>query len=566
LFVDSVYSLPRTRADRTLAPAVGADAVVAIGILGVALLVGLATAGHYGLTVDEFNTDDYGPKALAWYLSGGSDRSHFETVEQFLWYYGPWHQMLTAIVQSLRLTDPITVRHAMTFVAGLAGLAALVPIARLSVGGWAGTIAIALCLLTGYLYGSLFFTPIDVPFLAAMCWATFAILLMARHEVPSWPATVAAGMLTGLAMATRTGGIITHVYLAGAMALCALEVVICRRGAAAQPLAQIVARTLAAMALAWITMIALWPWLQVGNPFRQFAIAYVHFTNNPMTFSFPSWGVDVTTNALPWHYIPGQLLARLPEGFLLLLGVGSVVALVTAVRFVRATVIRFAQRGTAGLAAPALMLARSRRTLLVIAAAIVPVGFVIVTGATHYDGIRHILFVIPMLAVLAGAAALLLIRLLRRFPLLAATAVVAAAIHVAVTAVTLARLHPLEYVAMNSLAGGTEGAADRFELDYWAAAAAVALRQLEDRLDHDASGRFAARPPRVLVCIANREWVADKMFRRNWVAVTDPAEADFIIATERWDCGIDRKLAPIDEVKRAGVAFARIYDTGGRVN
>jgi hypothetical protein len=192
---------------------VGAEVILAAGLLSIALVVGLATAGHYGLTVDEFNTDDYGPKALAWYLSGGTDRSHFETVEEFLWYYGPWHQILTAIVQSLGVAGPITVRHAVTFLVGLAGLAALVPIARLSVGRWAGPIAIALCLLTGYFYGSLFSTPIDVPFMAAMSWATCAILLMARHDVPTWPATVAAGLLTGLAMATRTGGIIAHAYL-----------------------------------------------------------------------------------------------------------------------------------------------------------------------------------------------------------------------------------------------------------------------------------------------------------------------------------------------------------------
>jgi hypothetical protein len=544
----------------------GAEVILAAGLLGIALVVGLATAGHYGLTVDEFNTDDYGPKALAWYLSGGTDRSHFETVEEFLWYYGPWHQILTAIVQSLGLTDPITVRHAMTFLTGLAGLAALVPIARLSVGRWAGPIAIALCLLTGYFYGSLFFTPIDVPFMAAMSWATCAILLMARHDVPTWPATVAAGLLTGLAMATRTGGIITHAYLIGAMTLCALDVTIRRPGAAAQPLARIALRTLAAMALAWITMIALWPWLQVGNPLRQFAIAYGHFTHNPMVFGFPSWGEVVMTNALPWHYIPGQFLARLPEGFLLLLAIGLAVGLATAARFAFATLRRFQQRGSEGLKAPALVLTRARGTLLVLAAALVPIGFVIVTQATHYDGVRHLLFVIPMLAVLAGGAALRLVPFLRKFPLVAATAAVAAAAHIGVTAVTLAKLHPLEYVAMNSLAGGTAGAADRFELDYWAVAASEALRRLEHRLDRDASGRFAARRPRVLVCITHREWVADRLFRRNWVVVTDPAEADFIITSERWDCGIGGKMAPIDEVKRAGVAFARVYDTRARVN
>jgi hypothetical protein len=33
-------------------------------------VVGLATAPDHALTVDEFNTDDYGRKALAWYPGG----------------------------------------------------------------------------------------------------------------------------------------------------------------------------------------------------------------------------------------------------------------------------------------------------------------------------------------------------------------------------------------------------------------------------------------------------------------------------------------------------------------
>ena len=533
--------------------------VVGVGLLAAALVIGLATARDYGLTVDEFNTDDYGPKALAWYTSGGTDRSHFETVEPFLWYYGPWHQILTAVLQSSQLIDPFTARHAMTFLAGLAALAALIPIARMSVGGWAGPIAIGLCLTTGYFYGSLFFTPIDVPFMAAMTWAIYAILLMARREVPAWPATIAAGVLTGLAMSTRPGGIITHAYLIGAMALVALEVVVRHRRAAAQLLARIAGRTTAAIAIAWITMIALWPWLQIGDPVRQFAIAYVHFTNNPMAFRFWSWGEEVMTNALPWHYIPGQLLARLPEAFLLLLGMAFLLATVAAVRFAHATIVRVRERGSNGLAAPALLLARSRATLLVIAAAIVPVGFVILTRATHYDGIRHVLFVIPMLAILAGGTVLRLAPLLRKFPLIAATAVAAAAVHAGITVATLSTLHPLEYVAMNSLAGGTRGAAGRFELDYWSVAATEALRSLERRLDNDAAGRFTTSPPHVLVCITNREWLADRLFRRNWVLVTEIGQADFIITTERWDCELGDRFEPIEEVRRDDVTFARIY-------
>jgi len=58
--------------------------------------------------------------------------------------------------------------------------------------------------VTGYLYGSLFFTPIDVPFLAAMTWATLAIIVVTRQVLPSWRMTVVAGVLTGLALGTRT--------------------------------------------------------------------------------------------------------------------------------------------------------------------------------------------------------------------------------------------------------------------------------------------------------------------------------------------------------------------------
>ncbi|MGZ3310884.1 MAG: hypothetical protein ACXU8R_20435, partial [Xanthobacteraceae bacterium] len=276
--------------------AVDAEVVAAAALLGGVVVVGLATASDYGLTVDEFNTDDYGPKALAWYTSGFNDRSHFETVEFSLWYYGPWFHMLTAYLQSFDWADRITVRHAMTFLVGLAGVAALLPLGRIAIGRWAGLAAVVLCLMTGYLYGSLFVTPIDVPFLAAMTWATLAIVLMTRRMLPSWPATAVVGLLTGLAIATRTGGIITHAYLFGAMLLCVAEFWT-RHGLRLRYLLQIGARYVAVVALAWATAIALWPWLQTGNPWAQFRVALVHFATIPMSYEFPSWGQRLWTDA-----------------------------------------------------------------------------------------------------------------------------------------------------------------------------------------------------------------------------------------------------------------------------
>ena len=80
-----------------------------------------------------------------------------------------------------------------------------------------------------------------------------------------------------------------------------------------------------------------------------------------------------------------------------------------------------------------------------------PIGFLIAQRAIIYDGIRHVLFVIPMLAVLAGAGMRALLPLLRRAPSIAA---VAGGAYAGSIVITLAVLHPLEYVAMNALAGG----------------------------------------------------------------------------------------------------------------
>src|SRR5262249_12229522 len=135
----------------------------------------------------------------------------------------------------------------------------------------------------------------------------------------------------------------------------------------------------------------------------------------------------------------------------------------------------------AALRSAALELAQRRGILVVCAAVVLPAGFLILQHATMYDGIRHVLFVIPMLAVLAGGGMVALLPLLRRAPVVSA---ITAGAYVGSVLLTLVALHPLEYVALNALAGGTRAAQEKFESDYWSVAATVALR-LERRLDYD---------------------------------------------------------------------------------
>jgi hypothetical protein len=59
------------------------------------------------------------------------------------------------------------------------GTAALPPFGRLA----AGRFIAAVLRTTGYLYGHLFFTPNDIPFLAAMTQATLAIVATSKRAI-----------------------------------------------------------------------------------------------------------------------------------------------------------------------------------------------------------------------------------------------------------------------------------------------------------------------------------------------------------------------------------------------
>jgi hypothetical protein len=389
-----------------------------------------------------------------------------------------------------------------------------------------------------------------------MTWATLAILLMARHLLPTWRATIAAGLLTGLAIGTRTGGIITHVYVLGALCLCAVQFAAERGRPSSRYLLQLAARFGAVVALGWLTAIALWPWLQLGNPFEQFKIALLHFATISTVFEFTHWGEHIWTNALPPSYIPGQLAARLPEAFLGLLGVAFAYAAARAIILARNLSGTWGLDRNGALQTVALALSTKRAMIVICAAVVLPIAFLIVQRATLYDAIRHVMFVIPMLAVVAGAGMTLLLPLLRRAPAISA---VVGGVYVGNTIMILAVLHPLQYIVMNAFAGGIRGAYGRFELDYLTVAGTEALRRLEYRLDYDRSLRSAETPPSILVCIPWREQVVAPILRRPWIVETDPDKADFIIETERWRCAKNLPVTLIDEVKRFDRAFAWTY-------
>jgi hypothetical protein len=100
------------------------------------------------------------------------------------------------------------------------------------------------------------------------------------------------------------------------------------------------------------------------------------------------------------------------------------------------------------------------------AVAIFPVAAAVFMDSTLYDGVRHLMFVQPVLVVLAAAGWSGLLQSSRP-SWLRAGAALAIATGMASLIVFNVRFHPNQVVYFNSVVDGPRGAFARYEMDYW---------------------------------------------------------------------------------------------------
>jgi hypothetical protein len=206
----------------------------------------------------------------------------------------------------------------------------------------------------------------------------------------------------------------------------------------------------AAVAAGWTAMVAFWPWAMLDplrHPFRAWGRFARYWEDMPLLYD----GRLQPANQVARFYLPNWFALTLPELHFVAFALGA------------AGLVLLWRRGALG--------ADARRRL-VQAAWLASIPALLVTGVVVnrmplYDGLRHFLFLVPLLAVLAGAGVAAFLRaptprLARR----AGLAVLAASC--LLTLVDMVRLHPYEAVHFNRLwAGGMKAGVDRYEGDYW---------------------------------------------------------------------------------------------------
>ena len=511
-----------------------------IALIAALVVLAFLTFRDYAVSNDEPVQHHYGELILRYYASGFRDQGVFNFENLYL--YGGLFDIIAVALSHLVPIDPYALRHILCALIGVGGIGTAALTARLISGPRAGLIAAIALSVCGAWYGTMFNHTKDVPFAAAMIGAMLFLIRIARAlPKPRAGDVVAFGLFTGAALGMRSLGLLLFIYAGLAIILYLPRPWLGRGRAHWRFVLESSLRLLPGLLLAYVIMLLAWPWAALAplNPIRGL-LAFSEFHYDIHTILD---GTVYEMAHVPRFYVPTYILIRLP----LLVLFGAVLGLAFALRSSLAT---------------ASTQARQRDIALIALALFFPLACQVICDGPAFTGLRHFLFVIPPLAVLAGIGLdATVTALTTRSRVVAFASLAAISACFVWNAVTLVELHPDEYLYYNPLVGGLQGASRRYATDYWFNSMPEAIHQLEAyvrRTDQGGPGH----PPRNYVVAACGVRLA---FEK---AVTLPElhfaprwnQYQFFIAPTHMNCdrALDGKV--IGTVKRLGVVIAVIKD------
>ncbi len=495
----------------------------------------------FGITWDEGGHATYGEAILAWYTSGlGDQRALHQGLYVFL------GGLFDIVAQALTRVSPLGTFETRHLLSGLCGVATALGVERMTTRLWSARAAFwaTLALVaTPVFFGHAFNNPKDVPFAAGVVWALGGIVA----AVPTFPRLsptrlLSLGLLIGGTLAIRIAGVFLLALFGLACVLWATGQV-CRtpRGETTERLARdlgwLAVSGIVLAGVAYLVMLIAWPAAQM-RPLRHPWEALAATARFPWQYPVLFEGRFVLAPELPGYYLAKWVALTLPEVYFVTLAAGGALAAQALLRAGRRSLAdpRVIQLGLLG------------------AAAFGPYAYAAASGAVVYDGLRHVLFTIPLLACLSGCAFDALLADQRRRPLRLAVGV-AAALSLLVTVRDMVELHPYETVFFNrAIAGGLSHAAGRYETDYWGnsyrAGAEWVVRHYPEAPRTERLRVGSCSPPLSVEYYLPRdrfEYVGSYAYRQ----VDD--RPDVFIATTRWACDRGFQGRVLHTVERQGI-------------
>ena len=407
--------------------------LVALSLLPIMVLASV----DFGATWDERARHLNGQRIWEFY-TGLRERWSF--IEDGGHLYGGVFDVLCVAVERWLPLDRHVLRHGVNAVVGWIGVVYCGRLAARLFGTWPGVLALVMLAASPRYFADSMNNPKDLPFATT----TIAALYYFSTIAPTWPyITRATGSKIAVALALglniRPGALLYLGYF-GLLVTGFALVEYHERQVNWRQLADTAAR-IALVAVAVLLLGTLfWPWAQ-GAPLTRpiealFNVANYEGYRGGVLFN----GYDYEPDRLPRYYVPVFFLISTPP---------VVIAGVILSMFVS-----HSRRWTL-----------SRNALWTVAA--LPVLLAIFMGSTLYDGLRHVLFIIPVLVVLAAAGWTRLLFGWTRSWLGRSAAIVLLAAGVVHAIASTVRFHPHQTVYFNELVGGPGGAVAKFDLDYW---------------------------------------------------------------------------------------------------
>ena len=514
----------------------------AILVLVAVSLVAAFTFRDYGLGWDDYTHAEYADLLLKMYGSGFRDTGALSFANLYM--YGGGFDMAAALLHKVIPLELFETRRLLGAIVGIIGLVVNWRLGRRVGGPLAGLAALLLLALCPTFYGHMFMNPKDAPFAVAMIILMLGLVrLVEEYPHPSPRTVLITGLGAGLSIGSRVlGGLALLYAVIGFVPMLIDEVRMQGAGGAMRRFGQVAYALLPGLVLGYLVMGLIWPWSIIApdHPFLA-ATYFSHFFEKPWKEMFD--GALVSVPDMPWSYLPTLFALQLPE-----------VLLALTVAGIGGAFMALARKDVTG---------RRKTILLMLAlAAVLPIAIAIVKRPALYNGIRHFIFVIPPMTVLAGLAFARGMERLGENHRAWQPAVLAIFLFGLLLPLgEMIRLHPYQYAHFNHIAGTVRGADDRYMLDYWGLAFKQASDDLHEQLEEKHMSPPHGRKWKVAVCGPQRP--AQVALGPDFTIGWDSHAADFAMTLGEFYCkGLS---APVMvEIKRDDVVFARVYDIRGR--
>jgi hypothetical protein len=517
--------------------------MAAAGVFAVLGAVILATFQDYGISWDEMLQNTYGQKLLTYYASGFQDEAVFDYANLYL--YGGFFDLIAALFNSVSPFGEYETRHLLGGIFFLAGLIGAWRLANLLAGGRAALITLLCLALTPLLYGHGFINPKDSPLAWLVVWVIyFGCRILENPERTPPSVIVGFGVSLGLALGTRVIAFAFPAYVAAVLSfsIWVRNIRELRARTITHEVWQTARPLLLAAPIAILVMAIFWPW-SVQAPFNIVGALEIFsdFVWRPLVL----WsGALIPSSDLPAVYLTRLLFFQLPE-YVIFGALAITIVGVRALRMRRLAV--FAD-------------ASGRQYLFLVMSFVVPVAAFMILRPVAYNGVRHFLFVVPPLVILASLGidhALTWIATKGRVWVAAGWVLLVIGWGWQID--QMIRLHPYQYLSYNALIGGIPGAENRFELDYWGTSLAEASRGL---VAFAAREHFpeAGATARVFVCGDRQS--AQYFLPKNFQVTDRLQNADFYIGINDPPCRyhFDNPQKSIFQVQREGVTLSYVLD------